>query len=157
MESYRVIDQESMLEDLDPMSHDIWGKPMADSISFDVGEGKDKGIMSVYDVKAGKYEFSAEVVDTNADFLKMFFGVNGRPKTFEEQCDECFRRKDREGLLMKALSEHVLLPIAVDRNAVEERIRYAIRLLNAIPCGYRLRKTTYKTIRRDCAKRNRRK
>lgn len=157
MESYRVIDQDAMLEGLDPLSHDIWSKPMADSISFDVGEGEDKGMMSVYDVKAGKYEFSCEVVDMNTDVLKMMFGINGRPKTFRESCDECFRRKDREGLLLKALSEHVLLPIAVDRKAVEERIRYAIRLLNAIPCGYKLRKTTYRTIRRDCAKRNRNK
>lgn len=105
-------------------------------------------------VETGELSFSAEVLSVSDVFARMFLG---KPKTFEQQCDECYRRKDREGLLMKALSEHWLLPIAVDRKAVEERIRYAIRLLNAIPCGYKLRKTTYRTIRRDCAKRNRRK
>ena len=105
-------------------------------------------------VETGELSFSAEVLSVNDVFARMFLG---KPKTFEQQCDECYRRKDREGLLLKALSQRWLLSIAVDRKAVEERIRYAIRLLNAIPCGYKLRKTTYRTIRRDCAKRNRRK
>lgn len=117
-----------------------------DSISFD-------GDVEV-GFETGELSFSAEVLSVSDVFARMFLG---KPKTFEQQCDECYRRKDREGLLLKVLSEHWLLPIAVDRRAVEERIRYAIRLLNAIPCGYKLRKTTYRTIRRDCAKRNRRK
>lgn len=117
-----------------------------DSISFD-------GDVEV-GFETGELSFSAEVLSVSDVFARMFLG---KPKTFEQQCDECYRRKDREGLLLKVLSEHWLLPIAVDRRAVEERIRYAIRLLNAIPCGYKLRKTTYRTIRRDCAKRNRHK
>lgn len=125
-------------------------KGVADSISFD-GDVERNGYVGV---ETGELSFSAEVLSVNDVFARMFLG---KPKTFEQQCDECYRRKDREGLLLKALSEHMLLPIAVDRKAVEERIRYAIRLLNAIPCGYKLRKTTYRTIRRDCAKRNRRK
>lgn len=125
-------------------------KGVADSISFE-GNVERSGYVGV---ETGELSFSAEVLPVSDVFARMFLG---KPKTFEQQCDECFRREDREGLLMKALSEYWLLPIAVDRKAVEERIRYAIRLLNAIPCGYKLRKTTYQTIRRDCAKRNRRK
>lgn len=125
-------------------------KGVADSISFegDVERSEYVG------VETGELSFSAEVLSVSDVFARMFLG---KPKTFEQQCDECYRRKDREGLLLKVLSEHWLLHIAADRKAVEERIRYAIRLLNAIPCGYKLRKTTYRTIRRDCAKRNRRK
>lgn len=117
-----------------------------DSISFD-------GDVEV-GFETGELSFSAEVPSVSDVFARMFLG---KPKTFEHQCDECYRRKDRDGLLIKILSEHWLSPIAVDRKAVEERIRYAIRLLNAIPCGYKLRKTTYRTIMRDCAKRNRHK
>lgn len=125
-------------------------KGVADSISFE-GDVERSGYVGV---ETGKLSFSVDVLSVSDVFARMFLG---KPKTFEQQCDECYRRKDREGLLLKVLSEHWLLPIAVDRKAVEERIRYAIRLLNAIPCGYKLRKTTYRTIRRDCAKRNRHK
>lgn len=125
-------------------------KGVADSISFE-GDVERSGYVGV---ETGELSFSAEVLSVSDVFARMFLG---KPKTFKQQCDECYRRKDREGLLLKALSEHWLLPIAVDRKEVEERIRYAIRLLNAIPCGYKLRKTTYRTIRCDCAKRNRRK
>lgn len=125
-------------------------KGVVDSISF-VGDVERSGYVGV---EAGELSFSAEVLSVSDVFARMFLG---KPRSFEQQCDECYRRKDREGLLMKALSEHLLLPIAVDRKAVEERIRYAIRLLAAISYGYKLRKNTYRTIRRDCAKRNRRK
>lgn len=125
-------------------------KGVADSISFE-GDVERGGYVGV---ETGELSFSAEVLSVSDVFARMFLG---KPKTFEQQCDECYHRKDREGLLLKVLSEHWLLPIAVDRKAVEGRIRYAIRLLNAIPCGYKLRKTTYRTIKRDCAKRNRRK
>lgn len=126
------------------------GEKVCDSISFD-SEVERSGYVGV---ETGELSFSVENSSVSDVFVRMFLG---EPKTFEQQCDECYRRKDREGLLLKSLSECQLLPIAVDRKSVEERIRYAIRLLNAIPCGYRLRKTTYRTIRRDCAKRNRNK
>lgn len=56
--------------------------------------------------------------------------------------------------MMQELLQEIVA-VLIKHDIVEERIRYAIRLLNAIPCGYKLRKTTYRTIRRDCAKRNR--
>ncbi len=131
MDSYRVIDQDAMLEGLDPLSRDIWSKPMSDSISFDVGEGEDKGMMSVYDVETGEYTFSAEVSEHSRDILRMLFGWSDE---FNAQ-GVAFNR------LLKTMDEYV---------GWFERFRRLARK------GKR-RKTTYRTIRRDCAKRNRNK
>lgn len=132
---------EDALGDLDPMSHDIWQKPMEGAMSFDVGEGKDYSVVTLFDgveyrpialcdaisfgsdvahsgyvgVDVGELSFSAEVVDVNYGVLGALFGLD---------------------YLRDMTSK--LLGYRVDS------------------CG-KVRKTTYKTIRRDCAKRNRHK
>lgn len=69
-------------------------------------------MMSVYDVKAGKYEFSCEVVDTNTDVLKMMFGINGRPKTFRERCDEAYNRGDDRALFYGIMEHQMILGLS---------------------------------------------
>lgn len=125
-------DQERLLNELDPMAHDIWQKPIEGTISFDVGEGEDKSMMSVYDIKTGKYEFSAEVSEHSRDILRMLFG--GWSEEFNAQ-SVAFNR------LLKTY---------------EDWAKWIERFCSLARKGKR-RKTTYKTIRRDCAKRNRHK
>lgn len=163
MENFKIVDHDNLLEGLDPKSHDIWGKPMADSISFDVGEGKDRGVLGVYDVDRGEYTFSAEVVDMNTDVLKMMFGINGRPKTFRERCDEAYNRGDDRALFYGIMERQMILGLSgkdTDETLLDKDIRYCTRLFVRLlekKMKMKRRRTTYRTIRRDCAKRNRRK
>lgn len=123
--------QERLLDELDPMVHDLGFKPIADTISFDIGAGEDKGVMSVYDIKTGKYEFSAEVSEHSLDILRVLFGLS-------------------EEFNAQSVAFNALL------KTYNEMAEWMERFCSLARRGKR-RKTTYKTIRRDCAKRNREK
>ena len=123
--------QERFLDELDPMAHDLGFKSIADTISFDIGAGEDKGVMSVYDIKMGKYEFGVEVSEHSLDILRVLFGLSNE---FNAQSVAVKR-------LLKAHNEYV---------------EWVERFCSLARKG-KHRKTTYKTIRRDCAKRNRHK
>lgn len=94
-------DQERLLDELDPMAHDLG-------------------------VEAGEYTFSAEVVDIRPhEIIYHLCGLNAEWERISEVLDRTIR-------------------------SWEECLRLCERL------QYRKRrKTTYRTIRRDCAKRNR--
>ena len=100
MESYRVIDQERLLDELDPMAHEL---------GVEVGEHIFNTAMDVHEI--------------------------------------CYR-------LSGVRAEHERLTEPLDRvlKSWEECCRLFERLQRR-----KRRKTTYKTIRRDCAKRNRHK
>lgn len=128
-----------------------------DIVGVDVGEGKDKSIATLFKigengeyrpiafsdtisfgsdveggdyvgVEAGEYTFSVEVVDMGQhEFLWRLCGLNEEWERISEALDRAIRSWEECCRLC-------------------ERLQYRKR-----------RKTTYKTIRRDCAKRNRHK
>lgn len=106
MESYRVIDQERMLGELDPMAHELG-------------------------VECGELSFGAEVSEHAYDTIRMLFGWS---EEFNAQ-----------GVAFNALLK-----------TYNEMAEWMERFCSLARRGKR-RKTTYKTIRRDCAKRNRHK
>lgn len=126
-------------------------------ISIDVGEGKDYSVATLFEsgeycpiavcdsisfadsvqrsgyvgVEAGELTFSADIVDVDYYALRGFLGLS---KAVELQC-------------------------AAFKKLLDSQIAYwdlMVSLCNQVK-GSKRRKTTYKTIRRDCAKRNRHK
>lgn len=126
-------------------------------ISVDIGEGKDYSVATLFEngeyrpiavcdsisfadsvqrsgyvgVEAGKLTFSAEIVDVDDYALRGLFDL---PKEME------------------------LLGVSI-KKLLDSQIAYwdlMVSLCNRVKGG-KQRKTTYKTIRRDCAKRNRHK
>lgn len=154
---FSSVDQERLLDELDPISHDLGLKP---SFSLDIGDGKDKSVMSVYDVETGEYTFSAEVVETSTDALKFLLGEYEH-KTFRDLCDEAYRAGDHWALFALAMSKMGGFWGFNPQTFAD--LNYAQGLLLKLCRRKRrervskTRKTTYKTIRRDCAKRNRHK
>ena len=99
-------EQERLLDELAPMSHDLG-------------------------VEYGELSFSAEVSEHSRDIMRMLFGLS---EEFNAQ-GVAFKR------LLKTYNEYV---------------EWVERFCSLARKGKR-RKTTYKTIRSDCAKRNRHK
>ena len=97
-------DQERLLDELDPMAHDLG-------------------------VECGELSFGAEVSEHSLDILRMLFGLS---EEFNAQ-----------GVAFNALLK-----------AYDEMAEWMERFCSLARRGKR-RKTTYKTIRRNCAKRNR--
>ena len=126
-------------------------------ISVDIGEGKDYSVATLFEngeyrpiavcdsisfadsvqwsgyvgVEAGELSFSAEVVDVDDYALRGLFGLS--------------KEMELLGVSFKKL--------------LDSQIAYwdlIVSLCNQVK-GSKRRKTTYKTIRRDCAKRNRHK
>ena len=127
------------------------------NISVDIGEGKDYSAATLYEngecrpiavcdaisfadsvqrsgyvgVEAGELTFSSEIVDVDDCALRELFGL--------------FKEMELLGVSFKKL--------------LDSQIAYwdlIVSLCNQVK-GSKRRKTTYKTIRRDCAKRNRHK
>ena len=126
-------------------------------ISVDIGEGKDYSVASLFEngeyrpiavsdsisfadsvqrsgyvgIESGEYTFSAEVVDVDDYALRGLFSLS--------------KEMELLGVSFKKL--------------LDSQIAYwdlIVSLCNQVK-GSKRRKTTYKTIRRDCAKRNRHK
>ena len=126
-------------------------------ISVDIGEGKDYSVATLFEngeyrpiavsdsisfadsvqrsgyvgVEAGELTFSAKIVDVDYYALRGLFGWS--------------KEMELQGVALKKL--------------LDSQIAYwdlMVSLCNQVK-GSKRRKTTYKTIRRDCAKRNRRK
>lgn len=124
-------------------------------ISVDIGDGKDYSVATLFEngeyrpialsdtisfgsdvehsgyvgVEAGEYTFSAEIVDVADYALRELLGL--------------FKEMELQGVAFKKL--------------LDSQIAYwdlMVSLCNQVK-GSKRRKTTYKTIRRDCAKRNR--
>lgn len=132
------------------MSHDLGLKP---SFSLDIGEGEDKSVMSVYDVEKGEYTFSA-----STDASKFLLGEYEH-KTFRDLCDESYRAGDHWALFALAMSKMGgfwgFNPESfADLNYAQGLLLKLCRLKRRERVS-KTRKTTYRTIRRDCAKRNR--
>ena len=116
-------------------------------ISVDIGEGKDKGVQ--YWIRIGddgKY-IPASVIDTTttislADSVQRsgYIGVEAGELTFSAKI------VDVDDYVLR-----VLFGLDFVRDMTKALLGYCVDT-----CGNR-RKTTYKTIRRDCAKRNRHK
>lgn len=136
-----------MVEDLDIVGVDIAeGKDKSIATLFKIGENGEYIPIAVSDtisfgdsvqrsgyvgVEAGELSFSAEIVDVDYYALRGFFGLS----------------KDME-----------LLGVSF-KKLLDSQIAYwdlMASLCNRVK-GMKHRKTTYKTIRRDCAKRNRHK
>jgi hypothetical protein len=114
-------------------------------------------------VEAGELSFSAEIVDTNAQVIDAFF-FNKKMKTFEERCDEAYANKDINALVGIMFTNRLLAfnGLASNIKTLNREFNYAATLWKKLceamfPIVGKQRKTTYKTIRRDCAKRNRHK
>ena len=99
-------DQERLLDELDPMAHDLG-------------------------VEYGELSFSAEVSEHSLDILRVLFGLS-------------------EEFNAQSVAFNALL------KTYNEMAEWMERFCSLARRGKR-RKTTYKTIRRDCAKRNRHK
>lgn len=130
-----------------------------DSISF----GGDVGHSGCVGVEAGEYTFSADIVDTNAKVIDELF-FNKKMKTFEERCDEAYVNKDINALVGIMFTNRLLVfnGLASNIKTLNREFNYATTLWKKLceamsPIVGKRRKTTYRTIRRDCAKRNRRK
>ena len=111
-------------------------------------------------VEAGELSFRAEIVDTNAKVIDELF-FNKKMKTFEERCDEAYANKDINALVGIMFTNRLLAfnGLASNIKTLNREFNYAAtlwkKLCEAIfPIVGKQRKTTYKTIRRDCAKRN---
>lgn len=98
--------QKRLLDELDPMAHDLG-------------------------VEYGELSFSAEVSEHSLDILRVLFGLS---EEFNAQ-----------GVTIKRLLK-----------SYNEYVEWVERFCSLASKG-KHRKTTYKTIRRDCAKRNRHK
>lgn len=103
---FGVDDQERLLDELDPMAHDLG-------------------------VECGEFSFSEEFSCHSRDIIRMLFGLS---EEFNAQ-----------GVAFKRLLK-----------TCDEMTEWMERFCSLARRGKR-RKTTYKTIRRDCAKRNRHK
>ena len=132
---------------------------VSDSISF-----ADSVQRSGYvGVEAGELSFSAEIVDTNTKVIDELF-FNKKMKTFEERCDEAYANKDINALVGIMFTNRLLAfnGLASNIKTLNREFNYAATLWKKLceamfPIVGKRRKTTYKTIRRDCAKRNRHK
>ena len=128
-----------------------------DIVGVDVGEGKDYSVATLFEngeyrpiavcdsivfadsvqrsgyvgVEAGELTFSAEIVDVDDYALRGLFGL--------------FKEMELQGVAFKKLLDSQIACWDL-----------MVSLCNQVKGGKR-RKTTYKTIRRDCAKRNRHK
>ena len=116
-----------------------------------------------YGVESGKYTFSADIVDANAQVIDAFF-FNKKMKTFEERCDEAYANKDINALVGIMFNNRLLAFNGLTSNikTLNREFNYAATLWKKLceamfPIVGKQRKTTYKTIRCDCAKRNRHK
>lgn len=135
-------------------------RPIAvcDTISF----GSDVEHSGYVGVEAGELSFSAKV-DTNAKVVDELF-FNKKMKTFEERCDEAYANKDINALVGIMFTNRLLAfnGLASNIKTLNREFNYAATLWKKL-CEAtfsivgKQRKTTYKTIRRDCAKRNRHK
>ena len=155
-------------------------------ISVDVGEGKDYSVATLFEngeyrpiavcdsivfadsvqrsgsvgVEAGELSFSAELVETSTDALKFLLGEYEH-KTFRDLCDEAYLAGDYWALFALAMSKMCGF-LGFNPQSFAD-LNYAQGLLLKLCRRKRrervskTRKTTYKTIRRDCAKRNRHK
>lgn len=132
---------------------------LSDTISF----GSDVEHSGYVGVEAGELSFSAEIVDTNTKVIDELF-FNKKMKTFEERCDEAYANKDINALVGIMFTNRLLAlnGLASNMKTLNREFNYAATLWKKL-CGAMFptvgkhRKTTYKTIRRDCAKRNRHK
>lgn len=132
---------------------------VSDSISF-----ADSVQRSGYvGVEAGELSFSAEIVDTNTKVIDELF-FNKKMKTFEERCDEAYANKDINALVGIMFTNRLLAfnGLASNIKTLNREFNYAATLWKKLceamfPIVGKQCKTTYKTIRRDCAKRNRHK
>ena len=113
-------------------------------------------------VEAGELSFSAKV-DTNAKVVDELF-FNKKMKTFEERCDEAYANKDINALVGIMFTNRLLAfnGLASNIKTLNREFNYATTLWKKLCEAMfsivgKQRKTTYKTIRRDCAKRNRHK
>ena len=112
-------------------------------------------------VEAGELTFSAEIVDVDAKVIDELF-FNKKVKTFEERCDEAYANKDINALVGIMFTNRLLAfnGLASNIKTLNREFNYAATLWKKLceamfPIVGKRRKTTYKTIRRDCAKRNR--
>ena len=133
-------------------------RPIAvcDSISF-----ADSIQRKNYGVEFKEYTFSADIVDTNTKVINELF-FNKKMKTFEERCDEAYANKDINALVGIMFTNRLLAfnGLASNIKTLNREFNYATTLWKKLceamfPIVGKQRKTTYKTIRRDCAKRNR--
>ena len=111
-------------------------------------------------VEAGEYTFSAELVETSTDALKFLLGEYEH-KTFRDLCDEAYLAGDYWALFALAMSKMCSFwgfnpQSFADLNYAQGLLLKLCRRKRGQRVG-KTRKTTYKTIRRDCAKRNRHK
>lgn len=132
---------------------------LSDTISF----GSDVEHSGYVGVEAGELSFSAEIVDTNTKVIDELF-FNKKMKTFEERCDEAYANKDINALVGIMFTNCLLAFNGLVSNikTLNREFNYAATLWKKLceamfPIVGKRRKTTYKTIRRDCAKRNRHK
>lgn len=130
---------------------------LSDTISF----GSDVEHSGYVGVEAGELSFSAEIVDTNTKVIDELF-FNKKMKTFEERCDEAYANKDINALVGIMFTNRLLAfnELASNMKTLNREFNYAATLWKKLceamfPIVGKQRKTTYKTIRRDCAKRNR--
>ena len=114
-------------------------------------------------IESREYTFSADIVDTNAQVIDELF-FNKKMKTFEERCDEAYANKDINALVGIMFTNRLLAfnGLASNIKTLNIEFNYAATLWKKLceamfPIVGKQRKTTYKTIRRDCAKRNRHK
>lgn len=135
-------------------------RPIAvcDSISF-----ADSIQRENYGVEFKEYTFSADIVDTNTKVINELF-FNKKMKAFEERCDEAYANKDINALVGIMFTNRLLAfnGLASNIKTLNREFNYATTLWKKLceamfPIVGRQRKTTYRTIRRDCAKRNRHK
>lgn len=132
-------------------------------ISVDIGEGKDKGVQCWIRIgDDGKY-IPATVIDTTttisfADSVQRsgYVGIESGEYTFSAEVVDVDDYALR-GLF--SLSKEMELLGVSFKKLLDSQIAYwdlIVSLCNQVK-GSKRRKTTYKTIRRDCAKRNRHK
>lgn len=152
-------------------------------IGVDIGEGKDCSVVTLFEngeyrpiavcdsisfadsvqrsgyvgVEAGELSFSAELVETSTDALKFLLGEYEH-KTFRDLCDEAYLSGDYWALFALAMSKMRVFwgypQSFADLNYARGLLLKLCRRKRGQRVG-KTRKTTYKTIRRDCAKRNR--
>ena len=134
-----------------------------DIVGVDIGEGKDKGVQCWIRIgDDGKY-IPATVIDTTttisfADSVQRsgYVGVEAGELSFSAEVVDVDDYALR-GLF--GLSKEMELIGVSFKKLLDSQIAYwdlMVSLCNRVK-GSKRRKTTYKTIRRDCAKRNRRK
>lgn len=129
---------------------------LSDTINF----GSDVEHSGYMGVEAGELSFSAELVETSTDVLKFLLGEY-EYKTFRDLCDEAYLAGDYWALFALAMSKMCgfwgFNPQSfADLNYAQGLLLKLCRRKRGQRVG-KTRKTTYKTIRRDCAKRNRHK